>query len=107
VIASRFAAGARLAIDAAVAGSAGELGDPALLAMLFGRHMQVGDVQHAQRLGVRCQDWYVEASQGEQVALDERGVGERGRTGYGGAGGHAEHRTHAHAARLPATVQAN
>ena len=52
-----------------------------LLALLARGEVQVGDVQHAQRLGVGRQHRHVEAAQGEQVALDQGGVGQGGRAG--------------------------
>ena len=76
----------------------GELGDPALLAVLTRGEVQVGQVQHAQRLGLGREHGYVEAAQREHVALDQRGVRERGGAEDGGTGGQpAQYRAVGHA----------
>ena len=98
---------ARALTDDEVGIGGGQFGDPALFAVLVGRQVQVRDVQDAHRLRVRLQDRYVAAAQGEQVALDQRGVGEGGSPGGGHAGGQGDKGALAHDGKSSLTDHGN
>jgi uncharacterized protein YqeY len=83
--------------------------------------VHVAQVQDAQRLGICGQDRDVEVPQGEQVALDQAAVGERGRSGAdagardrpgrpedsAGTGAHGTHVTVAVVPELKARLQSD
>ena len=71
-------------VDDEVGLQPGELAHPRLLAALAGRHVEVAEVQHAQRRGARRQHRHRRLPHHERVAFDQRGVGDPGGQRTGG-----------------------
>ncbi len=72
----------------------GEALEPALLLLLPGHHVDVGDLQDPDGPGPLGQDWYVDPAQPERADLVPGGVGEAGGAGGGDSEGDGVQRSH-------------